>query len=526
MSNTSTDTRKTRLSRRYLSTLCFFFVMAMASCAPQNTTESTTSVEEQNVSVSADIDAMDSQGSEQQAAEEPPTDLQIALAVRNELFYSDSVSVDDLSVASDRGVVTLDGEVDNVLAKESAVRRAEMVRGVRAVIDQLTVRRIDIDDQVLNEHVSDALLFDPSIDSTTITANVSDGVVELTGRVPSWQQNRLVEHVVAGVRGVRSVENELTVISLEPRTDAEIENDVMARFRTDRWLDEELLTVSLDGGNVTVSGTVGSVATRRRAYERAWVPGVQGVNVDDVEIESWAAVPMRREPDVDPDLSDQEVAAAVRDAFLYDPRVYSFEPTIVADDGVVTLMGSVSSVAARAAATETALNTIGVYRVRNQLHVNPVDELTETELEPRVRNVLAWNPYVDRHEITVDAVGSRIYLYGDVDSSFERAEAERVASSVSGVSAVTNMIRVRDDDSAPPLDWMLRQEVESQLYWNPWVDSTSIDVSVQGGVVTLSGALDDWRAYVSAVDDAYQCGAERVVTNVTIRESTPSYFVP
>lgn len=503
--------------------LTSLLVAATVSCTPAVQPEGTTPVNEESSTEAASTPAP--QSASLPEPEALPTDSNIESAVRTELIYADEVLNDNIDVSCSEGILTLAGTVDSVLGKDAAIRLAGMVRGVRSIVDQLQVREIEINEETLQERVADALLFDPAIDSTVINVNVRDNTVELTGQVPTWQQNRLVEHVVGGVRGVAAIDNDLDLIALEPRTDAEIHDDITARLRTERWLDEELLSVSVSGGEVNVSGIVGSESVRRLAYECAWVPGVQDVEVDDIEIEPWAENEMRRAPNERRPLSNEEVAQAVRDAFVYDPRVFSFEPTVIADDGVVTLMGSVTSIAAKRAATETALNTIGVYHVRNQLQVEPAIELSPEDLEPRIRQVLSWNPYVERHEITVDVVGPRAYLYGSVDSSFEREEAERVVSTVSGVTAVSNRIEVRDDYVETPMDGIVEQEIASLLYWSPWVNSNSIEVSVEGGTATLTGTLEDWRAYVSAVNKAYQGGAERVVTRVSIIEPTPSYFV-
>ena len=45
----------------------------------------------------------------------------------------------------------------------------------------------------------------------------------------------------------------------------------------------------------------------------------------------------------------------------------------------------------------------------------------------RVEDALARDPYVERYEITVSALNGKVYLYGTVDSQFEKSQAEDVA---------------------------------------------------------------------------------------------------
>src|ERR1700686_2275557 len=66
------------------------------------------------------------------------------------------------------------------------------------------------DTQLLAD-VGEELKFDPSIDSSKIQIGVHDGIVTLTGTVPSYWQKVEAEKAVRRVSGVRGIANDLTV---------------------------------------------------------------------------------------------------------------------------------------------------------------------------------------------------------------------------------------------------------------------------------------------------------------------------
>jgi osmotically-inducible protein OsmY len=56
----------------------------------------------------------------------------------------------------------------------------------------------------------------------------------------------------------------------------------------------------------------------------------------------------------------------------------------------------------------------------------------------------------------------------------------------------------------------IKQDVESELYWSPYVDSDNVTVTVEGGVVTLRGKVDTWYERWAAVENAFEGGAKDV----------------
>lgn len=473
------------------------------------------------------------------------TDDDITFAVERAMVFDTGVPSNDIDVVTRDGIVTITGKVDNVLARERAIRIAESIRGVRSIVDRMTVDKSQRPDEEIRRDVKNALLYDPATDSYEITVEVSNGIANLSGTVDSWQEKQLALDVARGVRGVTQVVDVMKVSYASTRTDAEITAEVRGALGNDVWLDAVFIRPAVSNGTVTLSGTVGSLAEKRRAISDAWVRGVRAVNADGLKVESWAKDTMQRERRTTT-LTDAQIRDAVRDAFVHDPRVFSFNPNVAVSNGVVTLTGVVDNLKARRAAGQDARNTIGVRRVRNYLKVRPAQPVADDKVARTLKDALAFNTITESYEIDVRADRGVVTLSGTVDSFLEKSEAEDVALRTNGVVAVRNNLAVRypalthyDYDYDPwwdynsdygryssmRPDWSARtfttdseleEDIEYELFWSPFVDSIAVDVDVKNGVATLTGTVANWRAFTAATQNAFEAGALGVVNDLKV----------
>ena len=476
----------------------------------------------------------------QAAPEGIPTGAEINAAVDSDLLYDSSVSSNDLDVSTTNGIVTLSGSAPNILAKERAVTIAEAVRGVRAVVNNISVKPVLRTDDEVQRDVKFALLGDPAADSYEVNVAVKDGVVTLTGTVQSWQEKQLSAAVAKGVKGVKELKNDIIVHYKVERPDSQIAPEVKAVLKRDVWVDDILINSTVRDGKVTLTGTVGSAAEKTRAVSDAWITGVTSVDADGLQVEPWAKDTMKKSDKV-AFKSDEAIKNAVRDALLYDPRVLSFNPTVAVSNGVVTLTGAVDNLKAKRAAEQDAKNTVGVWRVKNYLRVRVENPPTDDKLAQNVKDALIRDPYVDRFQIAVSALNGVIYLTGTVDSYYEKSHAEDVVSRVNGVTTVNNGLSVSYPTYKhyywpysynyyePYYNWStdytvwpytsdaeLKDEIESELFWSPFVDSDDVKVEVENGTATLTGTVDSWSEYESASENAQEGGADIVINKLKV----------
>jgi osmotically-inducible protein OsmY len=451
-------------------------------------------------------------------------DREITLTVIKRLIDDEWVSSHLTDVWTDKGIVTLTGSVDNILARERATRVTQSIKGVRSVVNRIEVKPVEREDGDISWDVRQAILDDPATDLYQIKAEVKNAVVTLTGTVDSWAESRLSEQVVKGVKGVKEIKNEIKVRYKLTRQDREIETEIRRRLTWDVWVDDALINVSVKNGKVTLSGKVGSAAEKSRAYGDAWVAGVTLVDHTGLEVD-WRERDKMRRAGWYVSRSDEEIEKAVRDALLYDPRVFSFNPEVEVNDGVVILTGAVDNLKAKKAAEEDAKHTAGVWRVKNYLRVRPKTQPGDAQIARQVWDAFSRNPFVERRDISVSVINGKVHLYGTVDSFSERTIAEDLASRVKGVVAVENRLTVEDSlpEGKAKSDWEIKEDIESELSWDPFVDSDEVTVTVSDGVVTLTGTVYSWTERAAASTDAYQGGALKVQNRLKVRNG-PAYY--
>lgn len=471
------------------------------------------------------------------------TERSIADAVEDEFLFDQIVSFDEVDVSVAEGVVTLSGTVTNLQAKRRAERIAETIKGVRAVLNEVVVSPVEaVSGEALAENVKDALHRNQATDGYDIAVSAADsGLVTLAGSVDSWAELDLAERVAASVKGVTGIENQIAVEYDTTRADPEIQEEVIQRLRWSTLVQSGMVDVDVTNAVVSLSGTVGSAAEKRMAETLAWVTGVKEVDLSNLEVAEWARNPdMRAGPK---EVSEGTIKQAVHDALVYDPRVISENVDVEVDGRTVILRGVVDNLSARRSAEETARNVTGVLIVENRLKTRLGNDgvIDDSTLESAVEAALISDSLVDVSNIDVVVYGGEVRLYGHVDSYFRKARAEDAATEVAGVTSVDNNLTVTNsqqpyvydpyidswpDAAYPWYDYQpfknrrnddeIRDDIQAQLWWSPFVDADDVEVTVEDGTATLTGTVNSVMEYRAAVENAYEGGAVWVDNQLSI----------
>jgi osmotically-inducible protein OsmY len=125
----------------------------------------------------------------------------------------------------------------------------------------MTLTSLASHEEVLREAVAGELAADPTVTETEIGIAVEDGVVTLTGHVPSLTTRIAAERAVKRVDGVRSIANDLLVKHRGERTDTEIAREALHRLRNNVAVPIEVQAVVSDG-HITLDGIVSSMYQR------------------------------------------------------------------------------------------------------------------------------------------------------------------------------------------------------------------------------------------------------------------------
>ncbi|TDV27297.1 osmotically-inducible protein OsmY [Paraburkholderia caballeronis] len=212
-------------------------------------------------------------------------------------------------------------------------------------------------DEALKQDVEGELLWDPQVDAANIRVNVHERVVTLSGTVPDYAQKLAAQKAVQRVAGSRALVMELDVPE-RPRARHEDEDLAAAIVLALRWqagLAEKDIRVEVERGCVMLSGEV-DWGYQRHAAEKV-VGAMRGV----VGVANQIVV---RHSDAVADVAAQISAALARRAQREFSRI-----DIDVQHGVVTLTGTVASLAERRAACGAAWAAKGVRQVVDRLVV-------------------------------------------------------------------------------------------------------------------------------------------------------------
>ncbi len=180
------------------------------------------------------------------------SDSGITTAVKSKFAADDTVKAYQINVDTNKHVVTLNGTVETIAAKDHAVQLARETKGVENVIDNLTVNRESaatagalreeaegrdatdhakalgleaeakgedaahhaadvVTDGAITSAVKAQFLADPKVSGLKIDVDTKDGVVTLNGTVKTKDESNKAMFMAHETKGVKSVVNNLKI---------------------------------------------------------------------------------------------------------------------------------------------------------------------------------------------------------------------------------------------------------------------------------------------------------------------------
>lgn len=139
------------------------------------------------------------------------SDPEIARAVRTALEWDALVHNERIQSTVSEGWVTLEGEVDYWRERTDAERAIRRLSGVVGVINKITIRKQTVKEWQLRQEIEDALETRADREAERLRIEIQDGVVNLWGRVHSWQEKRAVIGSIAHAPGVTQLKDHLRI---------------------------------------------------------------------------------------------------------------------------------------------------------------------------------------------------------------------------------------------------------------------------------------------------------------------------
>ena len=217
-------------------------------------------------------------------------------ALRRALRGEARLSDDELQIAVNGGIVTLQGAVDTQHERFEAARVAERTRGVRRVYNLLKVRPENRPgDRALAENIRAAFRRDAQLERPELRVTVANGKAWLGGRVDTVFEKNRAYQVASRVPGVMAIQNNIevepwnadamSIYSVTPLymvdsftwSDSQTQADIENQMFWSPFVDADEVNVSVENGRATLTGTVESLAEKRAATENAYEGGATAV---------------------------------------------------------------------------------------------------------------------------------------------------------------------------------------------------------------------------------------------------------
>ena len=214
------------------------------------------------------------------------------------------------------------------------------------------------------------------------------------------------------------------------KTDAQLQEDVIAELNWEPAVNAAQIGVEVDGGIVTLSGHVTNYAGKWNAEHAA--QRVYGVKALVVEIDVTLAGSTRR--------TDADIARSAKDVLKWTTDAPEDTVQIKVEKGIITLAGAVDWEYQRRDAAEAIRNLVGVKSVINMVTIKP--NASTQVVKADIDAALKRRASRDSKNINVSVIGGEVTLSGAVHSWTERELANDSAWGAPGVRNVVDLMTI------------------------------------------------------------------------------------
>lgn len=214
--------------------------------------------------------------------------------------------------------------------------------------------------------------------------------------------------------------------------------------------------------------------------------------------------------------TDSDLKKDVLTELSWDPLVPEARVGVTVSEGVVTLTGHLDTYAEKIAARRAVERVSGVKAIAVELDVIPlgVHQRSDTEIAAAVEHALSWNTSIPQDRVKVTVEKGWVTLSGELDWNFQRRAVERMVRPLKGVVGITDNIRLK----TLPIPVNLSNRIQDALTRQAVREARRIDITVDGGVVTLNGHVHSWAERNAAEGATWSAPGVSRVNNQLIIE--------
>jgi osmotically-inducible protein OsmY len=212
--------------------------------------------------------------------------------------------------------------------------------------------------------------------------------------------------------------------------------------------------------------------------------------------------------------TNRELQVDVLAALRWEPLLKQDEIGVDAENGVITLSGTVGSYIKKSQAMETAKKIIGVKALIEKIEVefNNDDERSDSEIAVDVLNALKSNKDIPFDRVQIEVENGHVTLDGKLEWNHQREAAQKSASNIDGIKVLTNNIII-ETDSADDIE---KAAIERAIARNWAMNNQNVQVYVSGNKVTLDGIVHSFYQKEEAERMAWNAPGVWAVNNELI----------
>jgi hyperosmotically inducible protein len=245
---------------------------------------------------------------------------------------------------------------------------ALMLAGVTLLVFTMPVHGAKMDDQIIAS-AEKSYVFTNYLKDDDIEIQSKDGAVTLTGMVSEDSHKALAQETVAGLPGVKTVDNKLEVRGKSPAENSD--EWLMMKVKTSllyhRSVSGFATEVDVKDGVVTLRGEADSREQMDLTTEYA--KDIDGVK----EVKNEMLVPKEakksKTASAGDKIDDASITALAKMTLLYHRSTSGLKTSVTTKDGVVTLTGKAKNAAEKDLATKYVQDVNGVTSVKNQMTI-------------------------------------------------------------------------------------------------------------------------------------------------------------
>lgn len=214
-------------------------------------------------------------------------------------------------------------------------------------------------------------------------------------------------------------------------------------------------------------------------------------------------------------VSDLELKADVEDELETDGMVESQLIGVTAEDGVVTLTGTVRDYHQRFSAVAAVKRVQGVKAIADEIEV--VDSLahkpSDTEIAATIVHELNANEIYSKSEVIAKVTRGHVTLTGNVSTPEKRNAIEKYVLSVPSVNSLDNLIVIhRHINSNDVL-----KNIRAEFVHDAEIQSDRIDAEVSDSKIELHGQVrSDYEKNIAIKTAEKMIGVNKVIDGIKI----------